>query len=174
MAKPFQSPTNHTPRTCATLLMSAGHSPPPWARLVPYGHAPRIENPCTGPRTCATLLMSAGHKPAAMDATCPARPRTAKYARLFQSPTNHTPRTCATLLMSAGHSPPPWARLVPYGHAPRIENPGTGPRTCAILSMSTSHKPAAPGATCPVRPRTAECKKGGDCSPPSLLEKGDL
>ena len=41
MAKLFQSPTNHTPRTCTTLLMSAGHSPPPRARLVPCGHAPR-------------------------------------------------------------------------------------------------------------------------------------
>ena len=41
MAKPFQSPTNHTTRTCATLSMSAGHSPPPRARLVPCGHAPR-------------------------------------------------------------------------------------------------------------------------------------
>ena len=41
MAKLFQSPTNHTPRTCATLLMSAGHSPPPRARLVPCGHAPQ-------------------------------------------------------------------------------------------------------------------------------------
>ena len=41
MAKLFQSPTNHTPRTCTTLLMSAGHSPSPWARLVPCGHAPQ-------------------------------------------------------------------------------------------------------------------------------------
>lgn len=41
MAKLFQSPTNHTPRTCAILSMSAGHSPPPRARLVPCGHAPR-------------------------------------------------------------------------------------------------------------------------------------
>ena len=95
MAKLFQSPTNHTPRTYTTLSISAGHSPPLWARFVPCSHAPRIENPGTGPRTCAILLMSAGHKPAAMGATCPARPRTAKYARLFQSPTNHTTRTCA-------------------------------------------------------------------------------
>ena len=168
MAKPFQSLTSHTSRTYTTLSMSAGHSPSPWARLVLCGHAPRIENPGTGPRTCATLLMSAGHSPSPWARLVPCG-----HAPRIENP-GTGPRTCATLLMSAGHSPPPWARLVPCGHAPRIESPGTGPRTCAILSMSTSHKPAAPGATCPVRPRTAECKKGGDCSPPSLLEKGDL
>ncbi len=41
MAKLFQSLTSHTSRTCTTLLMSAGHSPPPRARLVPCGHAPQ-------------------------------------------------------------------------------------------------------------------------------------
>ncbi len=41
MAKPFQSLTSHTSRTCAILSMSAGHSPPPRARLVLCGHAPR-------------------------------------------------------------------------------------------------------------------------------------
>ena len=97
MAKPFQSLTSHTPRTCAILSMSAGH------------------------------------KPAAMGATCPVRPRTAKYARLFQSPTSYTPRTCATLLMSAGHSPPPWARLVPYGHAPQnARRAGIAPRPSCL------------------------------------------
>ena len=48
------------------------------------------------------------------------------------------PRTCAILSMSTSGSELPLARFVPCGHAPRIENPGTGPRTCAILSMSTS------------------------------------
>ena len=41
MAKPFQSPTNHTPRTCAILSMSTSDSELPRARLVPCGHAPR-------------------------------------------------------------------------------------------------------------------------------------
>ena len=120
MAKPFQFPTNHTPRTCATLLMSAGHSPPPWARLVPYGHAPRIANPGTRPRTCATLLMSAGHSPSP-------RARLVPYGHAPRIANPGTgPRTCATLLMGASDSELPRARLVPCGHAPRIENPGTG------------------------------------------------
>lgn len=80
-------------------------------------------------RTYTTLSISTSHKPAAPGATCPVRPRTTKYARLFQSPTSYTPRTCATLLMSAGHSPPPWARLVPCGHAPRnARRAGIAPR----------------------------------------------
>ena len=114
MAKLFQSPTNHTPRTYTTLSISAGHSPPLWARFVPCSHAPRIENPGTGPRTCTTLLMSAGHSPP-------------PWARIENPGTG--PRTCATLLMSAGHSPPPRARLVPCGHAPRnARRAGIAPR----------------------------------------------
>ena len=88
MAKPFQSPTNHTTRTCATLLMSAGHSPPPRARLVPCGHAPRIENTGTGPRTCTTLLMSAGHSPPprARLVPCGHAPRNARRAGIAPRP----------------------------------------------------------------------------------------
>ncbi len=127
MAKLFQSPTNHTPRTYTTLSMSAGHSPPPRARLVPCGHAPRIENPGTGPRTCATLLMSAGHSP-------PPRARLVPcgHAPRIENPGTR-PRTCTPLLMSAGHSPPPWARLVPYGHAPRnARRAGIAPRPSCL------------------------------------------
>ena len=123
MAKPFQSPTNHTPQTCAILLMSAGHSPSPWARLVPCGHAPRIENPGTGPRTCATLLMSAGHSPSPWARLVPCG-----HAPRIENPGTR-PRTCTTLLMSAGHSPPPRAQLVPCGHAPRnARRAGIAPR----------------------------------------------
>ena len=165
MAKPFQSPTNHTTRTCATLLMSAGHSPPPWARLVPCGHAPRIENPGTGPRTCAILSISAGHSPPPWARFVPCG-----HAPRIENP-GTGPRTCATLLMSAGHSPPPRARLVPYGHAPRIENPGTGPRTCAILSMSAGHSPPprARLVLCGHAPRNA--RRAGIAPRPSCLKK---
>ena len=48
------------------------------------------------------------------------------------------PRTCAILSMSTSGSELPLARFVPCGHAPRIENPGTGPRTCVSGLMSTS------------------------------------
>ena len=50
MAKPFQSLTSYTPRTYTTLSMSAGHSPPPRARLVPRGHAPRSMPGSSNPR----------------------------------------------------------------------------------------------------------------------------
>ena len=51
-----------------------------------------------------------------------------------------SPRRARALMVRSGASAAcrPLARIVPCGHAPRIENPGTGPRTCAILSMSTS------------------------------------
>ena len=51
-----------------------------------------------------------------------------------------SPRRARALMVRSGASAAcrPLARFVPCGHAPRIENPGTGPRTCAILSMSTS------------------------------------
>ena len=165
MAKPFQSPTNHTPRTYTTLLMSAGHSPPPWAQLVPCGHAPRIENPGTGPRTCATLLMSAGHSP-------PPRARLVPYghAPRIENPGTR-PRTCTTLLMSAGHSPPPRARLVPYGHAPRIENPGTGPRTCATLLMSAGHSPPPRARFVPCGHAPRNARRAGIAPRPPCLKK---
>ena len=135
MAKLFQSPTNHTPRTCAILSMSTSH------------------------------------KPAAPGATCPVRPRTAKYARLFQSPTSYTPRTCTTLLMSAGHSPPPRARLVPYGHAPRIESPGTGPRTCAILLISAGHSPPPRARLVPCGHAPQNARRAGIAPRPPCLKK---
>ena len=135
MAKPFQSLTSHTSRTCTTLSISTSH------------------------------------KPVATGATCPVRPRTAKYARLFQSPTSYTPRTCATLLMSAGHSPPPWARLVPCGHAPRIENPGTGPRTCATLLMSAGHSPPPRARLVPCGHAPRNARRAGIAPRPPCLKK---
>src|SRR5699024_4956989 len=67
-----------------------------------------------------------------------------------------------TACTGAAFSRRPLARIVPRGHAPRIENPGTGPRTCANGSMSTSE------ASCPRRELTAEALRlaqlgsGGD------------
>ena len=106
-----------------TACTGAAFSRRPLARIVPRGHAPRIENPGTGPRTCAILSMSAGHSP-------PPWARLVPYGHAPRIENPGTgPRTCATLLMSAGHSPSPWARLVPYGHAPRnARRAGIAPR----------------------------------------------
>ena len=49
-----------------------------------------------------------------------------------------------TACTGAAFSRRPLARIVPRGHAPRIENPGTGPRTCANGLMSTSEASISP------------------------------
>ena len=45
------------------------------------------------------------------------------------------PRTCAILSMSTSGSELPLARFVPCGHAPRIENPGTGWASVLFLAV---------------------------------------
>lgn len=88
MAKPFQSLTSHTSRTYTTLSMSAGHSPPPWARFVPCSHAPRIESPGTRPRTCAILSMSTSDSelPRARLVPCGHAPQNARRAGIAPRP----------------------------------------------------------------------------------------
>ena len=122
-------------------------------------------------RTYTTLSISTSHKPAAPGATCPVRPRTTKYARLFQSPTSYTPRTCAILLMSASDSELPRARLVPCSHAPRIENPGTGPRTCATLLMSAGHSPSPRARLVPCGHAPRNARRAGIAPRPPCLKK---
>ena len=50
-----------------------------------------------------------------------------------------TARTCASLLMSTSGSELPWARIVPRGHAPRMDSGGTPPPRHWV-------SPAPPGA----------------------------
>ena len=126
-----------------------------WAKLTRKQFGPDLFPPHPAwkgnPSTAPCPHPARGFRPIQMHCARPNSP----MAKLFQSPTSYTPQTCATLLMSAGHSPPPWARLVPCSHAPRIANPGTGPRTCATLLMSAGHRPAPPAPISPVRPGPA-------------------
>ena len=145
-------------------------------RCIAPGQTPPMAKPFQSPtsytsRTYTTLSISTSHKPAAPGATCPVRPRTTKYARLFQSPTSYTPRTCAILLMSASDSELPRARLVPCGHAPRIENPGTGPRTCTTLLMSAGHSPPPRARLVPCGHAPQNARRAGIAPRPPCLKK---
>ena len=66
-------------------------------------------------------------------------------------------RACAGGSIKRGESRRSRARIVPRGHVPRIDSPGTGPRTCAILLMSTSGSelPLARIVPCGHAPRIA-------------------
>ena len=68
-----------------------------------------------------------------------------------------------TACTGAAFSRRPLARIVPRGHAPRIENPGTGPRTSASGSMSTSEASVSPAGSVgpersPLGTRTQRCE----------------